>query len=221
MLLAVDPSPRLVATLAEPWMLPVFLGLLALLAVANVTGRRYLVAGMEAVVSARAFRELVRDEGRVLTGMPLLLAVFSIVCEALVGYLAIRSFGSAEFGYLTVLALVVLVFLVKQLALTGTNELVGGHPGVQAMRFDHSLSHQLSGLVLLPLMLFATYAQPGTARVLLAVALALIGVAYLGRIVRSVMLALRTRTPLFYIIFYLCALEFLPLAVLARLALAH
>ena len=27
MLLAVDPSPRLVATLAEPWMLPVFLGL--------------------------------------------------------------------------------------------------------------------------------------------------------------------------------------------------
>ena len=116
---------------------------------------------------------------------------------------------------------VVLVFLVKQLALTGTNELVGGHPGVQAMRFDHSLSHQLSGLVLLPLMLFATYAQPETARVLLAVALALIGVAYLGRIVRSVMLALRTRTPLFYIIFYLCALEFLPLAVLARLALAH
>ena len=55
----------------------------------------------------------------------------------------------------------------------------------------------------------------------LAVALALIGVAYLGRIVRSVMLALRTRTPLFYIIFYLCALDFLPLAVLARLALAH
>lgn len=221
MLLAVDPSPRLVATLAEPWMFPVFLGLLGLLAVANVTGRRYLVAGMEAVVSPRAFRELVRDEGRVLTGMPLLLAVFSIVCEALVVYLAIRTFGTAEFGFLTVLALVVLVFLIKQLALTGTDELVGGHPGVQAMRFDHSLSHQLSGLVLLPLMLFATYAQPGAARVLLAVALALIGVAYLGRIVRSVMLALRTRTPLFYIIFYLCALEFLPLAVLARLAMAH
>lgn len=214
-------APRLVATLAEPWMLPVFLGLLALLAVGNVTGRRYLVAGMEAAVSARAFRELVRDEGRVLTGMPLLLAVFSIVCEAMVFYLSIRLFGGVDFGFLPVLAIVVLVFLMKQLTLTGTDELIGGHAGVQAMRFDHSLSHQLLGLALLPLMLFAAYAQPGTARVLLAIALALIAVAYLGRIVRSVMLALRTRTPLFYIIFYLCALEFLPLAVLVRLAMAH
>ena len=94
------------------------------------------------------------------------------------------------------------------------------------MRLLRGIWRILSGIsraisVLLPLMLFATYAQPGTARVLLAAALALIGVAYIGRIVRSVMLALRTHAPLFYIIFYLCALEFLPIAVLARLALAH
>ena len=221
MLLSVEPAPRVVATLVEPWMYPVFLVLLGLLAVANVTGRRYLVAGMEAVVSARAFREMVRDEGRVLTVMPYLLAVLSMVCEALVVYLAIRTFGTADYGFLSVLALVFLVFVLKQLSLSGTDELVGGHAGVQAMRFDHSLSHQLLGVVLLPLILFAAFTQPAVARVLLVAALTLILLAYLGRIVRSVMLALRTRIPLFYIIFYLCALEFLPLAVLARLAMAR
>ena len=43
-------------------------------------------------------------------------------------------------------------------------------------------------------MLFATYAQPERPECWYALALT---VAYLGRIVRSVMLALRTRTPLF------------------------
>jgi len=219
-LLMHEPIPRVVSTLAEPWMLTLVVGVWILAAVANVADRRWIAASFEATVSPRVFRELTREEGRVLTGIPLLLLVVSLVSQALVVYSAEHEFGDGMFPFWQIQLLVLLVFGMKQLTLTAVDQMSGGMGGLTYVRFDHSLSYQVVGLVLLPISVFVLYAQPQTARIMLVLAMALMLVAYIGRVTRGVMLAFRCRTPLFYIIFYLCALEFLPLAVLVRLALA-
>jgi hypothetical protein len=215
-----EPIPRVVSSLAEPWMLTLVVGVWVLAAVANVADRRWIAASFEATVSPRVFRELTREEGRVLTGIPLLLLVVAMVCQGLVVYSAEQEFGSGNFKYWQIQLLVLLVFGMKQLTLTAVDQMSGGMGGLTFVRFDHSLSHQVLGLLLLPVSVFVLYAQPQTARIMLVIAMALMLVAYIGRLSRGVSLAFRARTPLFYIIFYLCALEFLPLAVLVRLAMA-
>lgn len=218
-LLQAIPEPRVVVGLSEGWMLPVMVGLLSLVAVVNVFNRRLLMDSIQALAGGRAARETALEEGGDRRQLGWMLVVVSWVSTSLLFYLALHLFPQhpPQLAFWKILTVVGLAFLLKQLVMELVHAVTGGNAVISAYRQEFRLGAFLQGILLLPFLLFAVYGSQDAARMLLAVCLSIVAFAYVVRTLHGGWMAFQSRTPTFYIIFYLCSLEILPIAVLAKL----
>jgi len=83
-------------------------------------------------------------------------------------------------------------------------------------RYSLFLLNRIAGLILIPSALLASYSDPDHARWYVLSGFGLFGIVLLYRWFRGVQNAFRSNIPSFYIFFYICTLEFLPLAAAAK-----
>ena len=118
--------------------------------------------------------------------------------------------------YIILSGSVALLYLGKGIVIRLTSFIAGGDFSLSEYLYSMNHLNQVAGLAVIPFMLLTSYYTPGLARWTFAGAVAVFGVLLLYRWLRGTIHALRAGVPSFYIFFYLCTLEILPLAVAAK-----
>lgn len=208
--------------LAEEWMFPVFLFCLVVLAYLNYSSPARLRHTWKSVFSPRYMRQVLREESNVPKEYLLLVLNFVLLTSLLLyGFFKIKSislFGLNGFLlYACLCGLVLLLYPIKTFFISLISWLVNGDFGLSEYRYWVVLLNRFVGILLLPLVLVAVYLPVQQAPVVIFSGLFLLGVVYLYRLSMALINALRSDIGVFYIFFYICTLEILPLIVFTKL----
>jgi hypothetical protein len=126
------------------------------------------------------------------------------------------GFGGLEL-YLVVLAVVNGYFMLKILLYKILGSIFSKRETTGELVFNMMLYHNVLGLILLPVATIHSMV-PAFAPVSLFLVPGLIALFYLMSVIRSIFFAFREGISIFYLILYLCALEILPILLVAKLA---
>jgi hypothetical protein len=223
------PIEREVANLYEPWMFWVFIVALALIALVRIQFPVYAQLVRWNFSNYRIARQaFVENEPLIHTSWLLMLPVM-LSGIALFLYLALQGTDAyclpATFGsFLRIVLIVLGVFILKMLTINLVDTVAAKTAALRIYLGNTFLLVQSVSIVLLLLSAMMALAWGGPSDWMIYSGAGLLGFIYLVRLARGIIAALEERISLNYIILYLCALEFLPLAVLAKawyLSLTH
>jgi len=108
-------------------------------------------------------------------------------------------------------------YLVKLASTWATKVAIGEDRGITAYRYNILFfTHQL-GILLLPVVFTLAFVDPNNKEYVLYFAYGLIGLLYIYRLVKSILIGINESVPLLYLFLYLCTLEFMPLVVIIKL----
>lgn len=176
-------------------------------------------------VNVRLLRQMVREEFTLTSTSSFVLNILAVIGISLLLYVSQLAFGVSPvkgiglvlFGKLSLL--VVVIYTIKIMGIRAVQILSDGDHGLSEYVFNIFVFNQLAGLALIPLMAIAVYVSSSVVAYLAIAGAVVLGGAILIRIVRGLGNALRNHVRPFYIVLYLCALEFLPLALLIKVIL--
>ena len=215
------PVERELQRLYEPWMGFVFIGVLIAIAII----RRQFPAYMQMIswnfTNYRIVRQTL-EEGEVSQRVDwLVMLPVALTSWALFVYLVLAEWGRTGSGrsaglFIRLFALLAIIYAVKLIALNLVRTLTVPARALANYIGNTFLLLNTLTLPLLLLALAASLSAGSLTRMVLIAGLVIVGLAYLLRVVRGMQAALNERIPLYYIILYLCTLEFLPSAVLIK-----
>lgn len=215
------PLPRVIVRLYEPWMSVVLLGALVLFAVVKAQFPAYLQLIRWNFSNYRIARQTF-EEGEVeLRPEWLLMTPVMISALALHVYLFTEASpvlcgGGGYRLFLRLMLIIALIYFIKILAIRFVEIVAAPTRTLRVYRGNAILLNQTIAIPLLGFCLVSALSAGWMVEASLYAGAALFASAYLLRLARGVSSALEERIPLNYIILYLCTLEFLPLAVLAK-----
>ena len=106
-----------------------------------------------------------------------------------------------------------LVYLLKWLSIKVVQWLIEGDFTLLEYSYRTFAMNRLLGIVLFPLIIWLTLTDRSWLNSSLFCAWLLIGMAWFWRIIKGAWVAIQARVPIFFIFFYICTLEILPLAI--------
>ncbi len=215
------PLEREVANFYEPWMLWVFLVALALLAVVRIQFPTYAQLVHWNFSNYRIARQAYAENEPLIHPSWLLMMPVTILGFGLFTQLALHSVDGACAGlspvmFLRICAILVIGLLLRLLAVDLIHTLAGKTTVLRIYLGNVLILNQSVGVLLLVLALVMAVSYGGADLPVVVAGLVLFGLAYMLRLIRGVLAAINERISLNYIILYLCALEFLPLAVMVK-----
>lgn len=204
--------------LSEDWMIVIFLFGLVSLAYTRKLYPTRLVRLWKSTWNVRALRQAIREEPNTPRASLLFniffYLIFSLVLFLIIKFLEIRPLGySGIVLYLILLACVVGAYLVKTVGIKLVQLVADGDFGLAEYEYNVFLINRMIGLFLFPLSLFLAYAPTAIIRPFVYAASAVFITMALYRIIRGLLNAISQSISPFYILFYICTLEILPLAV--------
>jgi hypothetical protein len=211
---------RPVAVLAEPWMIWVVIGSLALLAYSRLNFPAIYKLMAVSITHYRVVQQEIRDVPPLSRRGLISLIPFALAVWTLFFYLGIKTknpeldLGFTFFAKL--IGVVCAIYVIKVLAIRAVQILTDGDFGLEEYIFNLFLFAEIGALVLFPIVLIASYVPLHGAEWWLWFGVGFWVFTYFWRLFRGVMSAFQHRTPMIYIILYLCALEILPLLVVFR-----
>lgn|SRR5690554_971121 len=217
-----EPIPRISPYLKEDWMFLVLLGILVGLAVVKYTYPRIMMRMGQSLLRVRMLQQLMREDLLLTHRTAITFFLTFALSGGLLVYLAAKNFQwpvRDVFGgyfFLIASAVILAVYLWKIVSIKLMQYLFAANGGLTEYINYSFVMNAFLGIAWLSLILIATVTLPETATVVLIIALALFGLAWVIRITQGILFALRQGVFVVYIILYLCALEILPLAVLAK-----
>jgi hypothetical protein len=216
------PIPRQELLLAEDWMFFVFLLCILLITWSRLSEPGQLRRMLNSAFNIRLMRQEMREETQHRYTRIIYLIVFSFMAGMCI-YSAIRVIApnlspgiNPALFYLALSAAVGVVYIGKSLVVRLISHIAAGDFSLSEYLYSLLHLNQVSGILLLPMMLVVAYSNQKTASAVLAGAGVMLGLMLLYRWFRGVTNALSSGVPLFYIFFYLCTLEILPLLVIAK-----
>ena len=220
------------ATLFEPWMIGIFLAILVVLAWIRVASPESFSQLGKGLFNIRVLRQLIREEGTIAALVSRLLGLCFFLIISLGLYLGIQIFGATTFGlsgfglYSVLFAGLMAMYAVKLVGIFAIRFILGGDFGLNEMIFNLLAHNNIVGLLSFPLILLVVVmpaevhsegigvTQSLWPKILLILAASIVIIAYISRLCRAMINSVQLRLSSVYIIFYLCTLEFLPLALL-------
>lgn len=215
------PLPREIVRLYEPWMALVLFVALVLFAVVKTQFPSYLQLIRWNFSNYRIARQTFEEAEVELRPEWLLMTPVMVSALALQVYLFTEASpvlcgGGGYLLFLRLTVIVTLVYLIKILAIRFVETVAAPTRTLRVYRGNAILLNQTIALPLLLLGLIAALSAGWLVEASLQAGAVLFASAYVLRLARGVSSAIEERIPLNYIILYLCTLEFLPLAVLAK-----
>ena len=220
------------ATLFEPWMIGIFLTILVVLAWIRVASPESFSQLAKGLFNIRILRQLIREEGTIAALVSRLLGLCFFLIISLGLYLGIQVFGATTFGlsgfglYSVLIGGLMAMYAVKLVGIFAIRFILGGDFGLNEMIFNLLAHNNVVGLLSFPLILLAVVMpaevhnealginQSLWPKIFLILASSIVIIAYISRLCRAMINSVQSRLSSVYIIFYLCTLEFLPLALL-------
>jgi len=108
-------------------------------------------------------------------------------------------------------------YLVKLASTWATKVAIGEDRGITAYRYNILFFTHQVGILLLPVVFTLAFVDPNNKEYVLYFAYGLIGLLYIYRLVKSILIGINESVPLLYLFLYLCTLEFMPLVVIIKL----
>jgi hypothetical protein len=207
--------------LAEDWMFLVFLlGVLAL------AWSRYIMPGRLARAAQSAFnirlmRQVMREESRTPRENVLFNFIFfsqlALFIFLLCKYWNISVLhASGILLYLLLLAVVLVLYAAKSAGIAIITFIANGDFGLSEYRYHTFLVYRLAGIALVPVNAIIAYSNLALSIHLAWASAIILAVAFIYRLFRGLFTGVNSGVSPFYIFFYICTLEILPLLVFYR-----
>lgn len=203
-------------------MFAVLIGVLVALAIVRYSYPKRMLRLAQALLRVRILFQLMRENMVLSHRSAVTLFLTFAGSTGLLIYLAAKAFNWPLYTFMgfwlfpVLVAAVAGIYLWKIITVRLVQFLFGGNGGLSEYLNYSFVMNALLGVLWLPAILLAAVTLPDTARVILWIAGGIFGLAWLIRIVQGIQFAIRQGVFALYIILYLCALEFLPLAVIAK-----
>jgi len=175
--------------------------------------------------NVRILRQAIREEPNT-PRANLLFNLSFFLMTALVIYLIVKYYHLTPLGlsgfalYLLLIAGVVGAYLIKTLSIRFVQMIADGDYGLTEYEYNVFLINRVIGLLLFPVTLFLAYSPLIVISPFVTFALVVFIIMIIYRMFRGLFNAAGSGVPLFYIFFYICTLEILPLLVFTRALLS-
>lgn len=204
------------------WLFLVLFSLVTVFAFFRVAYHNKYRQLIEAFVSSRYMKQVVREE--LVLSHPfsiVLLLQFSLVTGLLLYWTDYLIPGTilpyhGWLLYLIYSGLTLSLIIIKALISKIIQFLIGEDGGMTENRYSLVLFMEVAGILLLPLAVLASFGPPSFLLFSLITGAIILGGIYLFRLFRGITVGLSSGTSVVYIFLYLCALEIIPLIVLVR-----
>jgi len=217
---------RPAVNLAEDWMILVFL--FALITVAYT--RRFhplrISRLWNSTWNVRILRQAIREEPNT-PRANLLFNVSFFLLTALVIFLAVKFFNLRPYGligfplYMSILGGVIAAYALKTAGIRVVQLMSDGDYGLSEYEYNLFLINRVIGLFLFPVTAFLAYSPLKMIQPFVLIALILFVSMMIYRMLRGLFNAASSGVPVFYIFFYICTLEILPLVVCLKAILSE
>lgn len=217
-----DPIVRISPYLQEDWIYLVLLILLVVLVVVKYSHPRRMLRLAQALVRDRVLYNLMRENMVMSHRTAISLFLVFVVSSGLLGYLAVKSLATTTYtlvGFWLFPALVLgfaLVYTWKIVTVRLVQFIFGANGGLSEYLNYSFVMNALLGIIWLPIILVVIVTLPHVAQGAIALAAVVFALSWLVRIFKGIQYALTQKVFPLYIILYLCALEIMPLAVIAK-----
>ncbi len=210
--------PRPDINLSEDWMILIFLFALATIAYTRRFHPLRIGRLWNSTWNVRVLRQAIREEPNT-PRANLLFNVSFYLLTALVLYVVVKFFHlhpNELTGlplYLLILGGVVIAYGLKMAGIRAVQVMADGDFGLSEYEYNVFLMNRVIGLFLLPITAFLVYSPiPVVEPFVLSVLLLFISM-MIYRMIRGLFNAVASGVPVFYIFFYICTLEILPLVI--------
>jgi Domain of unknown function (DUF4271) len=209
------------ATLGEDWMFLVFLFSLATLAYTRANYPLRISRLWNSIWNVRILRQAIREEPNTPRANLLFNASFYLLVSLII-YLGLKWHGIHPLGttgivmYLLLLGCVLLAYALKAIGIRAVQYFGDNDFGLSEYEYNVFLINRGLGLALLPAAALLAYLPKNTIYPLMLLAALLYTFMVLYRMGRGLINASQQGVPLFYIFFYICTLEILPIVVCAK-----
>jgi hypothetical protein len=214
----VEPILRPEIRLAQDWMFPLFLFSLVAIAFVRFSFPYKLPRLVYSMFNIRIFRQMMREELRLSRENILMNAVFFLHAALFLYFVAV-SFFTKELPF-TGVGLYALLFVsvaatygLKTLSIGAVRFIADGDFTLDEYRYATFVSNRFIVLFLIPLNALIAYCDLTRSLYFIIAVAVLIAATFSYRLIRSSVTALSTGVSLFYIFFYICTLEMVPLLV--------
>lgn len=210
--------PRPPINLSEDWMILVFLFALVTLAYTRRFHPARIVRLWNSTWNVRILRQAIREEPNT-PRANLLFNVSFFLMTSLVLYLAVKQLrvGPAHIQgislYFLILGGVLGAYALKTLGIRAVQIMADGDFGLSEYEYNLFLINRVIGLLLFPIALYLAYSPLQYSEPFVITALVIFGIMIIYRMFRGLFNAAGSGVPVFYIFFYICTLEILPLVV--------
>lgn len=204
------PVPRPHDPLAADWITALFLGCLLVLAIINHAAPRTWRVLLHSAFRMRLGRQTLREDVDLQDRNFIGLLLVAVAVIALFGWQAVAGGGTHQAPtYLLLVGVVAGVFVAQGLLPRLLAGLLRVDAGSSEYLYTGSLLYALLGMVLLPVVVLATYNSEWRGALILAGS-AVLAITVLYRWVRGVWIGLGEGVSPGYIFLYLCAAEIMP-----------
>jgi Domain of unknown function (DUF4271) len=211
--------------LSEDWMILVFLFALVTLAYTRRYHPLRISRLWNSTWNVRILRQAIREEPNT-PRANLLFNLSFFLMTALVIYLIVKYYHLTPLGlsgfplYLLLIGGVAGAYLIKTLSIRFVQMIADGDYGLTEYEYNVFLINRVIGLLLFPVTLFLAYSPLIVISPFVTFALVVFIIMIIYRMFRGLFNAAGSGVPLFYIFFYICTLEILPLLVFTRALLS-
>lgn len=208
------------------WFIGVFIIVLILLATVRLFFSKYLSQLFHAIINYATSTRLFRESSVSLTHASFRLdiifyLIFSIYIYQFFDELQI-SFGQPSFiTYFIILGMVVGYFILKRLAYFFTGIVSESVPETAEFFYNVNIHNRVLGLFLIPITLIIAFSSLQDPKIVTVTGLFVCGFFYLILLIRGAKILMTKHFSIFYLILYLCTLEFLPLIFIYSLVLVN
>ena len=212
-----EATIRQAVNLSEDWMILIFLFSLLALAYTRKVYPARIARLWNSLWNIRTMRQSIREEPNTPRANLLFNASFYFLA-GLLAYSSIKCFRPdvlMRFGFILYPALVSAIFLIyltKKILLRLIAIISDGDYSLSEYEYSIFLTNRVLGLMLFPICLSVVYFPVFQAKAIILAGAAIIIIAIIYRLFRSLFVAAESGVTLFYILFYICTLEILPSA---------
>lgn len=204
--------------LAEDWMFLVLIAILALWAYTKALYPVRFARLWKMVFNIRLMRQVMREEPNTpWTNIAFTLAFYaelSLLISLFLKFYHIPVLGlNTGLLFLLLIAVIIVVFILKKAVVHTTRFLGQGDFGLSEYDYSTSLINRFTGLLIFPFVIGSLVSPQSAAIWPVLGGLTVFLMAIVFRISKGTLGALRSGVPSFYIFFYICTLEILPVLV--------
>ncbi len=216
---------RPAVNLSEDWMILVFLFALITIAYTRRFHPMRISRLWNSTWNVRILRQAIREEPNT-PRANLLFNISFYLLTALVIFLGVKFFGLSPYGlsgfllYLSILGGVISAYALKTAGIRIVQIMSDGDYGLAEYEYNLFLINRVIGLFLFPITAFLAYSPLYVIQPFVLSALILFVFMMIYRMLRGLFNAASSGVPVFYIFFYICTLEILPLIVCLKAILS-